>query len=65
MAHGSIEAGEGSMRRQGRGPVILKSQAPVGSFKCSLSDRTNDFTRAYLPFSSFFFSSFMSPNVSV
>ena len=59
MAHGSIEAGEGSMREQGKRPAIVKSQASSESFRHSLSDRTNDFSRVYLPFSSFlsFFSS--------
>jgi len=38
----------------------VRSQASSESFKLGLSDQTNDFRRAYLPFSPFFVSSFFS-----
>ena len=56
MAHGNIEAGEGSMSEDRKRPVIVKSQASSESVMYGVSDRTRDVCRAYLPpfFSSFF-----------
>ncbi len=42
MAHGSIEAGEGSMCEQEKRPAIVKSQAFSESFKLGLSGQTNE-----------------------
>ena len=47
MAHGNIEAGEGSMSEDRKRPVIVTSQASSESFTCGLDDERNDFRRDY------------------